>query len=178
VKDGKADWKGLTVAQDPKNSLALGNVGKLSNMQVTVATPSSGYAVVASTNFAFDFGKVVQADGKVYFVNQPATKQSGVAFSDTNVALKVPGFGVAANGITSVKGGVMIDQVTLTAQPLNMQAEVTGVVVGATAGFTFDKAKLTYGQPSQPGGFEMTVTKNPQGYLVTTQTMIPASAAK
>jgi hypothetical protein len=68
--------------------------------------------------------------------------------------------------------------VTLTAQPLNMQAEVTGVVVGSTAGFTFDEAKLTYGQPSQPGGFEMTVTNSPQGYLVTTQTMIPASAAK
>jgi hypothetical protein len=178
VKDGKADWRNLTVAQDPKNSLALGNVGKLSNMQVTVASPSSGYAVVASSNFAFDFGKVVQADGKVYIVNQPATKQSGVAFSDANVALNVPGFNVAANGITSVKGGVMIDEVTLTAQPLNMQAEVTGVVVGGTAGFTFEEAKLTYGQCVQQGGFEMTVTKSPQGYLVTTQTMIPASAAK
>jgi hypothetical protein len=179
VKDGKADWKSLTVAQDPKNSLMLGNVGKLSNMQVTVASPSSGYAVIASTNFAFDLGKAVQADGKVYIVNQPATKQSGVAVSDANVALQVPGFGVTANGITSIKGGVMIDEVTLTAQPLNMQAEVTGVVVGGTTGFTFDEAKLTYGKgASQSGGFEMTVTKSPQGYLVTTQTMIPASAAK
>jgi hypothetical protein len=179
MKDGKADWKGLTVAQDPKNSLALGNVGKLSNMQVAVAGPNAGNAMVASTNFAFDLGKVVQADGKVYIVNQPATKQSGVAFSDTNVALQVPGFGVAANGITSVKGGVMIDQVTLTAQPLNMQAEMTGVVVGGAGGFTFDEAKLTYGQgAAKPGGFEMTVTKSPQGYLLTTQSMIPASAAK
>jgi hypothetical protein len=179
VKDGKADWKALTIAQDPKSSLALGNVGKLSNMQVAVAGPSAGNAMVASTNFAFDLGKVVHADGKVYIVNQPATKQSGVAFSDTNVALQVPGFGVAANGITSVKGGVMIDQVTLTAQPLNMQAEVTGVVVGGTSGFTFDEATLKYGKgASQPGGFEMTVTKSPQGYLLTTQTMIPASAAK
>lgn len=179
VKDGKADWKGLTVAQNPKNALALGNVGKLSNMQVTVANPSSGYAMVASTDFAFDFGKVVQADGKVYILNQPATKQSGVAFSDTNVALNVPGFGVAANGITSAKSGVMIDQVTLTAQPLNMQAEMTGVIVGGATGFTFDEAKLTYGKgASQPGGFEMTVTKSPQGYVVSTQTLIPASAAR
>ena len=179
MKDGKADWKALMVAQDPKNSLALGNVGKLSNVQVTVAGPSAGNATVASANFAFGSGKAFQADGKVYIVNQPATKQSGVAFSDTNIALQVPGFGVAANGITSVKGGVMIDQVTLTAQPLNLQAEVTGVVVGGTSGFTFDEAKLTYGQgATKPGGFEMTVTKSPQGYLLTTQSMIPASAAK
>ena len=179
MKDGKADWKALTVAQDPKGSLALGNVGKLSNMQVTVAGPNAGNAMVASTNFAFDIGKVVQADGKIYIVNSPATKQSGVAFSDTNVALQVPGFGVAATGITSVKGGVMIDQVTLTAQPLNMQAEVTGVVVGGTSGVTFEEAKLIYGQgATQPGGFEVTATKTPQGYLVTTQSMIPASAAK
>jgi hypothetical protein len=179
VKDGKADWKGLTVAQDPKSSLALGNAGKLSNMQVTVAGPNAGNAMVASTNFAIDLGKVVQADGKVYIVNQPATKQSGVAFSDTNVTLQVPGFGVAATGITSVKGGVTIDQVTLKAQPLNMQAEVTGVVVGGPSGFAFDEAKLTYGQgATKPGGFEMTVTKSPQGYLLTSQSMIPASAAK
>jgi hypothetical protein len=179
VKDGKADWKGLTVAQDPKSSFALGNVGKLSNMQVTVAGPNAGNAMVASTNFALDLGKVVQADGKVYIVNQPATKQSGVAFSDTNVNLQVPGFSVAASGITSVKGGAMIDQVTLKAQPLNMQAELTGVVVGGTSGFAFDEAKLTYGQgATKPGGFEMTVTKSPQGYLLTSQSMIPASAAK
>jgi hypothetical protein len=179
VKDGKADWKGLTIAQNPNSALALGNVGKLSNVQVTVAGPNAGNASVASANFAFGSGKAFQADGKVYIVNNPATKQSGVAFSDTNVALQVPGFGIAANGITSVKGGAMIDQVTLTAQPLNLQAEVTGVVVGGTSGVTFDEAKLTYGKgATQPGGFEMTVTKSPQGYLLTTQSVIPASTAK
>jgi hypothetical protein len=179
VKDGKADWKGLTVAQDPKSSLALGNVGKLSNVQVAVAGPNAGNASVVSSDFAFDVGKVVQADGTVYIVNNPATKQSGVAFSDANVALQVPGFGVAASGITSVKGGVMIDQVTLTAQPLNLQAEVTGVAVGGPSGFTFDEAKLIYGQgAAKPGGFEMTVTKSPQGYLLTTQSMMPAATAK
>jgi hypothetical protein len=179
VKDGKADWKGLTVAQDPKSSLALGNVGKLSNVQVAVAGPNAGNASVVSSDFAFDVGKVVQADGTVYIVNNPATKQSGVAFSDANVALQVPGFGVAASGITSVKGGAMIDQVTLTAQPLNLQAEVTGVGVGGTSGFTFDEAKLIYGQgATKPGGFEMTVTKSPQGYLLTTQSMMPAATAK
>jgi hypothetical protein len=179
MKDGKADWKTLAVAQDPKSSLALGNVGKLSNVQVTVAGPSAGNATVASANFAFGSGKAFQADGKVYIVNNPATKQSGVAFSDTNIALQAPGFGVAVNGITSTKGGVMIDEVTLTAQPLNLQAEVTGVVVGGTSGFTFEEAKLTYGQgATKPGGFEMTVTKSPQGYLLTTQSMVPATAAK
>jgi hypothetical protein len=179
MKDGKADWKALTVAQDPKNSLALGNVGKLSNVQVTVASPAAGNALVASTDFAFDFGKAVHTDGKVYFVNQPATKQSGVAFKDTNIAFQAPGFGVAANGITTTQGGVMIDQVTLKAQPLNLQAELTGVTVGGAGGFAFEEAKLTYGQgAAQPGGFEMTVTKSPQGYLLTTQSMIPASAAK
>jgi hypothetical protein len=179
MKDGKADWKALTVAQDPTKSVALGNVGKLSNVQVTVAGPSAGNALVASSNFAFNIGKAVQADGKVYFVNNPATKQSGVAFSDANVALQMPGFSVAANGITSIKGGVAIDQVTLTAQPLNMQAEVTGVVVGGTSGVTFEEAKLIYGKgATQPGGFEMTATKTPQGYLLTTQSMIPATATK
>jgi hypothetical protein len=179
MKDGKADWKGLTVAQDPKSSLALGNVGKLSNVQVTVAGPNAGYASLASANFAFNAGKVAQADGKVYILNNPATKQSGVAFSDTNVAFQTPGFGVAANGIKSIKGGVMIDEVTLTAQPLNMQAEVSGVTLTNTSGITFEEAKLTYGKgATQPGGFEMTATKTPQGYLLTTQSMIPTAAAK
>jgi hypothetical protein len=179
MKDGKANWKALTVAQDPKRTLSLGNVGKLSNTQVTVASPSAGGAVVASTDFALNAGQVAQADGTIYVINNPATKQSGVAFSDTDVALKLSGFGVEANGITSIKGGVKIDEVTLTAQPLNLQAEVTGVVVGGTSGFTFDEAKLTYGQgAAKPGGFEMTVTKSPQGYMLSTQSMIPASTAK
>jgi len=56
---------------------------------------------------------------------------------------------------------------------------VTGVVIGGTSGVTFAEAKLTYGQgATKPGGFEMTVTKSPQGYLLTTQSMIPATAAK
>jgi len=117
MKDGKADWKALTVAQDPKSSLALGNVGKLSNVQVTVR----GRALEMRQSHRLTspwLRKAFQADGKVYIVKQSGDETERVAFSDANIALQAPALGVAANGSLPPKAAYD-RRVTLTAQPLN-----------------------------------------------------------
>lgn len=175
VKNGRANWDSLTLAQDSKVKVNLGNVGSLSNMQVSVAGPNAGYATMISTNFGFQVGQVVQADGKVYGIINSPNKQNGVALSNANLAVQMSGLNLQMSGINSINSGVKIDTVTLAAKPLSVDAEMKGVVVGGTSGFNFDAAKLTYA-PSGANSLSVMLEKSPQGYVVTTTTVIPIAA--
>lgn len=174
MKNGKADWKALTIAQDAKGKAILGSVGSLSQMQVSLAGPSAGYATTASSNFTLDFGKAVHADGKVYGIFNAPNKLNGMALSNANLAVSMPGLGLQMTGINSINSGVKIDTVSFSADPLKLDAEMKGVVVGGTSGFDFDQAKLTYA-PSTANSLEVTLAKGAQGYVLTTTSVIPTA---
>jgi hypothetical protein len=174
MKNGKADWKALSIAQDAKGKATLGSVGSLSQMQVSLAGPSAGYATTASSNFTLDFGKAVHADGKVYGIFNAPNKLNGMALSNANLAVSMPGLGLQMTGINSINSGVKIDTVAFSADPLKLDAEMKGVVVGGTSGFDFDQAKLTYA-PSTANSLEVTLAKGAQGYVLTTTSVIPTA---
>jgi hypothetical protein len=179
VKNGKADWKSLSIMNTPNMALQIGNVVSVSEMQASVAGASAGYATMASANLKVDAGQSAKVNGKLYVINDPANRQSGVALSKGNMAFQVPGWNLQVDGINSIQGGVKVDTVSLAAEPLSLTAEVTGVVVSDTTGFAFDQAKVAYA-PTAGGanGFAMTVTRSDAGYVLTTTTVFPVAARK
>jgi len=175
VKNGRADWKTISVANAPNTAIQFGNVASISQMQLSVAGPSAGYATFGTARVKVN-AEQAKVDGQLYVINDPATRLAGVALSKGNMAFQVPGWNLQMEGINSVKGGVKIDTISLAAAPLELTAEMTGVMVSDTAGFSFDQAKVAYA----PGrnGFEMTVTRNNAGYVLTTTTVLPVAASR
>ncbi len=179
VKEGRADWKALSVANAPNTAIQFGNVASISQMQLSVAGPSSGYATVGTAHLKVDVSPTARVDGQLFVINDPIKRQSGVALSKGSMGFQVPGYSVQLDGINSIQGGFKIDTVSLAANPLDLTAEVNGVVVGGTAGFAFDQAKISYGPGgSRPSGFEMTVTRSSAGYVMTTTTILPVAVSK
>jgi hypothetical protein len=93
------------------------------------------------------------------------------------MAFQAGGWNFQMEGINSIKGGVKVDTISLAAEPLSLTAEVTGVVVSDTVGFSFDQAKVAYTpDTSRASGFAMTVTRNNAGYVLTTTTVFPVAS--
>lgn len=178
VANGRADWKAISVANAPNTAVKLGNVGSISEMQLAVAGPSAGYAATGAAKLDINANDAVRVNGKFYAINDPVTRKSGVAFSQGNMAFQAPGWNFQMEGINSIQGGVKVDTVSLIAKPLDLTAEVMGVVVGGTAGFAFDQAKVSYAPDgARASGFEMVVTRSNAGYVLTTTTVLPVAMA-
>jgi len=178
VSNGRADWKAISVANAPNTAIQFGNVASVSQMQISVAGPNAGYKTFGTAHVKVN-AEQARVDGQLYVINDPATRQAGVALSKGNMAFQVPGWNVQMEGINSVKGGVKVDTISLAAEPLSLTAEMTGVVVSDTAGFSFDQAKMAYAPNGSPAnGFAMTVTRNNAGYVVTTTTVLPVAAGR
>jgi hypothetical protein len=178
VKDGRADWKAISVANAPNTAIQFGNVGSISQMQLAVAGPGTAYATTGSAKLNINANNAARVNGQFYVINDPATRQMGMALGQGNLAFQAAGWNFQMEGINSIQGGVKVDTVSLAAQPLSLTAEVTALVVSNTAGVVFDQAKVSYG-PSSPNasGFEMMVTRSKAGYVLTTTTVIPAVTA-
>jgi hypothetical protein len=178
VSNGRADWKAISLGNAPNTAIQFGNVASISQMQLSVAGPSAGYATFGTARVKVN-AEQAKVDGQFYVINDPATRQAGVALSKGNMAFQAPGWNFQMEGINSVKGGVKVDTISLAADPLSLTAEITGVVVSDTAGFYFDQAKMAYAPNGSPAnGFAMTVTRNNAGYVVTTTTVLPVAAGR
>jgi hypothetical protein len=178
VSNGRADWKAISVGNAPNTAIQFGNIASISQMQLSVAGPSAGYATFGTVRVKVN-AEQAKVDGQFYVINDPVTRQAGVALSKGNMAFQVPGWNFQMEGINSVKGGVKVDTISLAAEPLSLTAEMTGVVVSDTAGFYFDQAKMAYAPNGSPAnGFAMTVTRNNAGYVVTTTTVLPVAAGR
>ncbi len=179
VKEGRADWKAISIANAPNTAIQLGNVASLSQMQLSVAGPSASFATVGTAHLKVNAAPTARVEGQLFVINDPARRQSGVALSKGSMGFQVPGYSVQLDGINSIQGGFKIDTLSLAANPLDLTAEVNGVVVGGTAGFAFDQAKISYGPGgSRPSGFELTVTRSDAGYVMTTTTILPVAVSK
>ena len=182
MKNGKADWKAFTIANAPNTAVLIGDVAKISDLQLKVSGASAGNAASASARVEIKAGKTAQFGGQLFAINDPTTRMSGVGLSNGNIALQSSGWSLQMTGVNSIRSGVKVDTLTLAAEPLALQAEMTGVVVGGDSGFTFDQAKITYTPDAGSSGtknannFQMTVTRADAGYIVTTSTMIPVAA--
>lgn len=178
VQNGRAEWKAISVANAANTAVQFGNVASISDMQLSVAGPANNYATVGSARLKVNGGQAAQLDAQLYFVNDPTKRQTGVAMGKGNMTFQIPGWKVKVDGINSVEGGVKVDTISLASQPLDLTAEVTGVVASTTAGLSFEQAKLTYGASSGSGGFQATITHTDAGYVLTTTTVLSAVASK
>jgi hypothetical protein len=179
VGNGKADWNSLSIAGQ---GMQFGNVAAISDVQVNIPGPSTAYTnpFNASANLALNLGQVVQVEGQLGAAVDPATRQTTITLSDGNAMVGVPAWNLTFSGINAGGGtGLAVDNIAMHAQPLNMTVEMSGVAMGGGSGFTFDQAKITQaGDGSGTGGFEMLVTKTPQGYVLQTTSLIPVAASK
>jgi|GEM_PF-993243 len=184
LENGRANWDALNIAQNPDAALRAGNFATVSEIKVEIKDSSASYATTAGAHFELNAGQTAHTQGQLLIIANPAGQQSGVALANGSATLQVAGWNLELAGINSINGGAKIDTMTLTAQPINLEVVMTGVVLGGSAGFAFDQAKITYlpGQNAQDvsaaGGFQMTITRNGDaGYVLTTTTMIPAGPA-
>jgi len=177
VQNGRAEWKAINVANAPNTAVQFGNVASISEMQLAVAGPANNYATVGSARLKVNGGQAAQMDAQLYFVNDPTKRQTGVALGKGNMTFQIPGWNVRVDGINSIEGGVKVDTISLASQPLDLTAEVTGVVASTTAGLSFEQAKVSYGTSSGTSGFQATITHTNAGYVLTTTTLLPAVAS-
>ncbi|MCB0200716.1 MAG: hypothetical protein H6649_04190 [Caldilineae bacterium] len=181
VADGASNWQSLTwFGQEFK----LGDVATFSDNLVVVPGPSTPDAatVGAATRFEINAGDAANASGQLVFVIDPDTGQPTLALLDGSAVLGVPGWNVAVNGLNTGTQGTVVNSVVFTAQPLGVQAQISGVAVDENNGVSFDQARFLY-QPEQTAeqrvaGFELVVDSTDAGYIVSTTTLVPTAQAK
>lgn len=179
---GQASWQSLSwFGQEFK----LGDVATLSNNVVVVPGPgtSETASLGATTHFEVNAGDAASASGQLVFVIDPASGQPSLTVLDGNAVLGAGGWNVAANGVNTGAQGTSIDSLVFTAQPLGIQAQVSGVAMDATSGMTFDQARLLYRPDPSAGqsavaGFELIIDSTDAGYIVTTTTLVPTAKAQ
>ncbi len=178
--DGSPSWQALAWYGREFN---LGNVVTLSDNLVVIPGPGSSNAGAggATTTFEVNVGDVAQTGGQLIITADPVTGQPAVSVRNGSAVLGVAGWSLAVNGINTGPDGASVDTVTVSAEPLNLQAQVTGVAVSEGSGVTFDQARVRY-LPDAAGattiaGFELVVDSTEAGYIVTTTTLVPTARA-
>lgn len=179
VADGQASWQGLTwYGQEFK----LGDAVTFSDNLVVVPGPNTGASASlgAATRFDINAGDAANAGGQVVFVVDPATGQPSLSLVDASATLGVAGWNIAVNGINTGAQGTSVDTLVLSAQPLGIQAQISGIAVDASSGMTFDQARFLY-RPVEQGtvaGFELVIDSTDAGYIVSTTTLVPTAKAQ
>ena len=177
VADGQSNWQAFTMyGQEFK----LGDVATFSDNLVVVPGPGSQAAASpgAATRFEINAGEAASANGQVVFRIDPTTGQPALASVNANATLGVAGWNLAFNGMNTGAQGTSVDSIVLTAEPLGIQAQVSGINVDATSGMTFDQARFLYRPVDQRtvAGFELVVDSTDAGYIVSTTTLVPTAA--
>jgi hypothetical protein len=151
---------------------------------VVVPGPAAGGARSggATTTFVVNVGELGQTGGQLVITTDPVTGQPAVTLRNGSARLGAAGWSVAANGIGVGPKGASVDTVTVSAEPLNLQAQVTGLEVAEGGGATFERARILYlpastGETRAVAGFELVITSTQAGYVVTTTTLLPTAQA-
>lgn len=182
LADGAANWQALTwYGQE----FSLGEVATFSDNLIVVPGPgtSDQASVGATTTFEIGKGDAANASGQLVFVVDPTTGQPQLALVNASATLGAAGWNLAVNGINTGTQGSSVDSLVLTAEPLGIQAQVSGLAVDEVNGVTFDQARFLY-QPQQTAeqtavaGFELVVDSTDAGYVVTTTTLLPTAKAQ
>lgn len=177
--EGGASWQSLAwYGSEFKLGEAVTFSDNLVVLPGAAADPSSGGA---TTTFAINAGDLMQTGGQLVLTYDQATGQPTMALRDGSMTLGASGWSLAVDGINTGSNGATVDAVTLTAQQMGVQAQVTGLATGA-GGMTFDQARLVYlpaaaGRDSTLGGFELVVDSTDAGYIVSTTTLVPSATA-
>lgn len=179
--DGAASWESLAwYGQEFK----IGDAVTLSDNLVVLPGPANANpeAGGATTTVAINAGDAVQAGGQLVLTYDQTTGQAVMNLRNGSFSLGASGWTLAANGINSAPGGATMDTLVLTAEPLGVQAQVSGLTLDQASGMTFDQARVLYlPNPIAPdrtvGGFELVIDSSDAGYVVTTTTLLPSATA-
>lgn len=181
IVDGSPSWQALAWYGREFN---LGNVVTLSDNLVVVPGPAAGdtRAGGATTTFTVNVGELGQTGGQLVVMTDPATGQPALTLRNGSASLGAAGWSMAASGINVGPSGAAVDTVTLMLDPLGVQAQVTGLETTASAGASFDQARILYlptqnGAARTVGGFELVISSTQAGYVVTTTTLLPTAQA-
>lgn len=181
VVDGNPSWQALAWYGREFN---LGNVVTLSDNLVVVPGSAAGdtRAGGATTTFLVNVGELGQTGGQLVITTDPATGQPTVALRNGSATLGAAGWSMAASGINYGPNGAAVDAVTVSAEPLNLQVQVTGLEATDGSAATFDQARVLYlpaqtGQARAVAGFELVISSTEAGYVVTTTTLLPTAQA-
>jgi hypothetical protein len=125
---------------------------------------------------------LVQAGGQLVVTYDRTTAQPSFTLIDGSATLGAAGWSLAANGINTGQGAVTVDTIQMTAAPLSLQAQVSGLALDPAAGASFDQARVLYLPDSTAGGqtiagFELVIDSTSAGYIVTTTTLLPTAQA-
>ncbi len=178
---GQPEWQSLTwVGQE----FQLGNAVKLSNNVIAIPGPSAADTapVGGTTSFEINAGDLAQANGQLVVTYDRTTGQPSFRLIDGSATLGAAGWTLAANGINAGQGEVTVDTIQMTAAPLSLQAQVSGLTLDPAAGASFDQARVLYLPDPAAGertvaGFELVIDSTSAGYIVTTTTLLPAATA-
>jgi hypothetical protein len=178
---GQPQWQTLTwVGQEFK----LGNVATLSNNVIAIPGPGAAdeAPVGGTTSFEVNAGDLVQAGGQLVVTYDRTTAQPSFTLIDGSATLGAAGWSLAANGINTGQGAVTVDTIQMTAAPLSLQAQVSGLALDPAAGASFDQARVLYlpdpaGGGQTVAGFELVIDSTSAGYIVTTTTLLPTVTA-
>ncbi len=136
----------------------------------------------ATTTFVVNVGELGQTGGQLVITTDPATGQPVVMLRNGSATLGAAGWNMAVSGINTGPTGASVDTVTVSAEPLGVQAQVTGLEVSDSSGASFDQARILYLPPQSAetrtvAGFELVIDSTEAGYVVTTTTLLPTAQA-
>ncbi len=69
------------------------------------------------------------------------TGQAAFSLINGSATLGATGWNLAANGINAGQGSVTVDTVQMSAEPLSLQVQVSGLTLDPTAGASFEEAQ-------------------------------------
>ena len=164
---GQPEWQSLTwVGQE----FQLGNAVKLSNNVIAIPGPSAADTapVGGTTTIELNAGDLAQAGGQLVVTYDRTTGQPSFTLVDGSATLGVAGWNMAANGINAGQGSVTVDTVQMTAAPLSLQAQISGLALDSAAGASFEEARVLYLPDPAAGqrnvaGFELVITSTERG---------------
>ena len=182
MENGLSDWKTVTVSQ---SELKLGDMASIGDLMITIPGPTTAWSTPldASMHFQLNAGDIARAQGQLVASRNGATNQTSFALSDGNLAVAVPGWSLAFDGVASAQRGVTVDTILVKSQATNLEAQLTDVIIGDAGGFSFQQANINY-LPQQASsdnavaGFQMKITKSDAGYMVTTTAMVPVASSR
>jgi hypothetical protein len=171
-------WDALT-AYYPE--VQLGDAASLSDLNLIVHGPESGYGAEASVRVEMNVGDLGHVEGNIGMMYDPSSGKFYAAMSDGSATLSTDALQVELSGISYMGSVMTIDSVTFALPAARIDGEIAGVSAGGGGGMDFEQAWIRYlPDPAAGGAFngvQVTLQKAQGSYLITTQTLLTPVAA-
>jgi hypothetical protein len=175
--NGQFDWDAVQLAQNqPSGSQAL----QVSDAQVTVRGPSTGYSSDATAHVVMQPNEAVQAEATVGIAYDGFARTMGVMVGNGNLTANTAPVGVEVNNLNTGAGMLAADKVALTLPSSGGSLAVTGLQLGSSGtawdALTISQPTMSLGSATTLSDLTLIVHGPSQGYATEGEVMVELNA--